>query len=62
MAKHEIFYALCDLFNEGEIEVKKEIANKVVEVAIEVFPEFQMTYLEKETTYNIKVENYKYAK
>lgn len=62
MAKHEIFYALCDLFNEGEIEVKKEIANKVVEVAIEVFPEFQMTCLEKETTYNIKVENFKDAK
>ncbi len=62
MAKHEIFYALCDLFNEGEIEVKKEIANKVVEVAIEVFPEFQMTYTEKENSYNIKVENFKDAK
>ncbi len=62
MAKHEIFYALCDLFNEGEAEIKKEIANKVVEVAIEVFPEFQMTYTEKENSYNIKVENFKDAK
>lgn len=62
MAKHEIFYALTDLFNEGEVEVKKDMANKVVELAIEVFPEFQMTYLEKKDTYHIKVENYKEAK
>lgn len=62
MAKHEIFYAVCDLFNEGEVEVKKEIANKVVEVAIELFPEFRMTYAEKKDTYNIKVENFKDAK
>ena len=62
MAKHEIFYAVCNLFNEGEVNVKKDIANKVVEVAIELFPEFQMTYLEKADIYNIKVENYKDAK
>lgn len=58
MAKHEIFCALTDLFNKGEVEIKKDIANKVVEVAIEIFPDFQMTYLEKAETYNIKVENF----
>lgn len=62
MAKYEIFYALTDLFNEGETEVRKDIANKVVELAIEVFPEFKMTYEEKAETYNIKVENLKEAK
>lgn len=25
MAKHEIFYALCDLFNEGEAVVEKSM-------------------------------------
>lgn len=62
MAKHEIFYAVCDLFNEGEVEVNKEIANKVVEVAIELFPEFKMTCEEKTETNSIKVENFKDAK
>lgn len=62
MAKHEIFYALTDLFNEGEVEVKKDIANKVAELAIEVFPDFRMTYEEKAETYNIRVENLKEAK
>ena len=62
MAKHEIFHALCSLFNEGEVEIRKDIANKVAEAAIELFPDFQMTCLEKADSYHIKVENFKEVK
>lgn len=62
MEKHEIFHALTALFNEGGTEVRKEIANKVAELAIEIFPDFRMTYEEKVATYNIKVENLNEAK
>ena len=57
MAKHEIFNVLCDLFYKGVAEVGKDVANRVVELAIEIFPDFRMSYEEKAETYSIKVEN-----
>lgn len=40
MAKHGIFYALCDLFNEGEAVVSIDNAKQVITAARHTLPEF----------------------
>lgn len=40
MAKHEIFYALCSLFNEGEVVVSMDNAKQVMTAARHALPEF----------------------
>lgn len=40
MAKHEIFYAICALFNEGEVVVSMDNAKQVMTAARHALPEF----------------------
>lgn len=65
MAKHEIFYALCDLFNEGEAVVSIDNAKPVITVARHTLPEFVVCsglYDPDNKTIELYVENYKQAK
>lgn len=65
MAKHEIFYALCDLFNEGEAVVSIDNAKQVITVARHTLPEFVVCsglYDPDNKTIELYVENYKQAK
>lgn len=65
MAKHEIFYALCDLFNEGEVVVGKDIIIKVIDVARHTFPEFVISvgkYDSDKKTHVLHVDNFNEAK
>lgn len=65
MAQHEIFYAICDLFNEGEVVVDKDIAFDVISAARETFPEFEIEFGEYDRdkgNFPIHVTNYAEAK
>lgn len=65
MAKHEIFYALCSLFNEGEAVVSMNDAKQVMTAARHALPEFIVCaglYDPDNKTIELYVENYKQAK
>ena len=40
MANHSIFFAVCDLFNEGEAIVKMDDAKQVITAAQHTLPDF----------------------
>jgi hypothetical protein len=65
MAKHEIFYALCSLFNEGEAVVGIDNAKQVMTAAQHALPEFIVRpglYDPYNKTIELHVENYEQAK
>lgn len=65
MAKHGIFYALCDLFNEGEAVVSMNDAKQVMTAAQYALPEFTVRpglYDPCDETIELHVENFKQAK
>lgn len=65
MAKHEIFHALCDLFNEGEAVVSMNNAGRVMAAAHYALPEFILRsgkYNPDNKTIELSVENHKQAK
>ena len=65
MAKHEIFYALCSLFNEGEVVVCVDNAKQVITAARHTLPDFVVCaglYDPDNRTIELYVENYKDAK
>lgn len=65
MAKHKIFYALCDLFNEGEAVVSMNDAKQVMTAARHALPEFTVRpglYDPCDETIELHVENFKQAK
>lgn len=65
MAKHKIFYALCDLFNEGEAVVSMNDAKQVMTAARHALPEFNVCsglYDPDNKTIELYVENFKQAK
>ena len=65
MAQHEIFYAICALFNEGEVVVSKDIVCKVIDAARHTLPEFVISvgrYDSGTKTHVLYVDNYKEAK
>lgn len=65
MAKHKIFYALCDLFNEGEAVVSMNDAKQVMTAAQYALPEFTVRpglYAPCDETIELHVENFKQAK
>ncbi len=65
MAQHEIFYAICSLFNEGEVVVSKDIVCKVIDAARHTLPEFVISvgrYDSDTKTHVLYVENFKEAK
>jgi len=62
---HEIFYALCDLFNEGEAVVSMNDAKQVMTAARHALPEFNVCsglYDPDNKTIELYVENFKQAK
>lgn len=62
---HEIFYAICSLFNEGEVVVSKDIVCKVIDAARHTLPEFVISvgrYDSDTKTHVLYVENFKEAK
>lgn len=42
MNKHEVFYALCDLFNEGTTSVEVGMTMNVIEAAKHALPTFDV--------------------
>ena len=65
MAKHEIFYAVCSLFNEGEVVVNVNDAKQVMTAARHTLPDFVVCsglYDPKDKTIELYVENFKEAK
>lgn len=65
MAQHEIFYAVCSLFNEGEVVVSIDNAKQVITAARHTLPEFMVCYGlydPDDKTIELYVENYKDAK
>lgn len=65
MAQYEIFYAICALFNEGEVVVSKDIVCKVIDAARHTLPEFVISvgrYDSDTKTHVLYVENFKEAK
>ncbi|PWB04383.1 hypothetical protein C5O23_00220 [Duncaniella muris] len=64
-SNHEIFYAICSLFNEGEVVVSKDIVCKVIDAARHTFPEFVICtgrYDSDKKTHVLYVDNFKDAK
>ena len=64
-SNHEIFYAICSLFNEGEAVVSIDNAKQVITAARHTLPEFVVCagLLDPESkTIEHYVENYKDAK
>lgn len=65
MAQHEIFYAVCSLFKEGEVVVSIDNAKQVITAARHTLPEFVVCsglYDPDNKTIELYVENYKDAK
>ena len=65
MAKHGIFYAICALFNEGEVVVSMDNAKQVMTAARHALPEFNVCsglYDPDNKTIELYVENFKQAK
>lgn len=65
MIKRKIFYALCDLFNEGEAVVSMNDAKQVMTAARHALPEFNVCsglYDPDNKTIELYVENFKQAK
>lgn len=65
MAKHEIFYAICDLFNEGETVVSIDNAEQVFTAARHTLPDFSVCsglYDPDNKTIELYVENFKQVK
>ena len=65
MANHEIFYAICSLFNEGEAVVSMNDAKQVMTAARHALPEFNVCsglYDPDNKTIELYVENFKQAK
>lgn len=65
MAKHGVFYALCDLFNEGAAVVSVYNAKQVMTAAQYALPEFSVRpglYDPCDETIELHVENFKQAK
>lgn len=65
MAKHEIFYAICDLFNEGKTTIEAKKAIEVINASELVLPEFRIRaglYDPVANAIGLYVENYEQAK
>lgn len=65
MAQHEIFYAACSLFNEGEVEVGNDIVCKVIDAVHHTLPEFVLgkgKYDPDKKAHVLYVANFKEAK
>lgn len=65
MAQHEIFYAICSLFNEGEVTVNNDMVCKVIDAARHTLPEFIIGirgYDPDKKTHVLFVKNFKDAK
>lgn len=62
---HSIFYAVCDLFNEGAAVVKIDDAKQVMTAAQHTLPDFVVCsglYDPDNKTIELYVENYKQVK